>query len=197
MLCVEVVFVMIPVIRIRARRSARRGRLRSCGMRPRSTRAAPIVGGFACAFLLETQYLQALESGASAFPLPPDEAAQLTPDPPVQFLKDALDLGLSAVGCPPHLRPRAPYRYRALKIFGLLTQRKRLLRDSCSSGPCFACGFLQIPPRDEHPCRPANSPSYPACKKLAPSSESALPGEQGKTRRRLVDASAFNHERRV
>ncbi|MBS8232585.1 hypothetical protein DYI41_16815 [Marinobacter salarius] len=25
---------------------------------------------------------------------------------------------------------------------------------SCSSGQCFACSFLQIPPRDGHPCGP-------------------------------------------
>src|SRR6056297_2312692 len=37
-----------------------------------------------------------------------------------------------------------------------LTRCDRLLCDSCSSGQCFACGFLQIPPRDGHPCRPAS-----------------------------------------
>jgi hypothetical protein len=47
---------------------------------------------------------------------------------------------------------------------------------ACSSGQCFACGFLQIPPRNGHPCRPANSSSYQACKGLAPSSKCALPG---------------------
>lgn len=31
-----------------------------------------------------------------------------------------------------------------------------LLCSSCSSGQCFACGFLQIPPHDGHPCRLAN-----------------------------------------
>ena len=38
----------------------------------------------------------------------------------------------------------------------LLTHCSRLLCDFCSSGQCFACGFLQIPPRDGHPCRSAN-----------------------------------------
>lgn len=37
-----------------------------------------------------------------------------------------------------------------------LTRCDRLLCDSCSSGQCFACGFLQIPPRGGHPCRPAS-----------------------------------------
>ncbi len=32
----------------------------------------------------------------------------------------------------------------------------RLLCRSCSSRQCFAFGFLQIPPRDAHPCRSAN-----------------------------------------
>jgi hypothetical protein len=34
--------------------------------------------------------------------------------------------------------------------------RDRLVYGSGASGPRFACGFLQIPPRDGHPCRPAN-----------------------------------------
>jgi len=38
----------------------------------------------------------------------------------------------------------------------LLTQCDRLVCDSCSSGQCFACGFLQISPHGEHPCRSAN-----------------------------------------
>ena len=29
---------------------------------------------------------------------------------------------------------------------GLLTHHGSLICDFCSSGPCFACGFLQIPP---------------------------------------------------
>ena len=39
---------------------------------------------------------------------------------------------------------------------GLLTHCGCLVCDSCSSGQCFAYGFLQIPPRDRHPCRSAN-----------------------------------------
>ncbi|KKK52802.1 hypothetical protein LCGC14_3101240, partial [marine sediment metagenome] len=39
---------------------------------------------------------------------------------------------------------------------GLLTHCDRLLCDFCSSGQCFAFSFLQIPPRDGHPCRSAN-----------------------------------------
>ncbi|WP_395341684.1 hypothetical protein PN836_019845 [Ningiella sp. W23] len=44
---------------------------------------------------------------------------------------------------------------------GLLTHCDRLIYDSCSSGQCFAFGFLQISPHDEHPCRSAN---YSPCR---------------------------------
>ena len=52
----------------------------------------------------------------------------------------------------------------------LLTQYGRLICDFCSSGQCFACGFLQIPPRDGHPCRPANRSPCRAGRGLAPPS---------------------------
>ena len=52
----------------------------------------------------------------------------------------------------------------------LLTQCDRLLCDFCSSGQRFACGFLQIPPRDGHPCRPANRSPCRAGRGLAPPS---------------------------
>ena len=45
--------------------------------------------------------------------------------------------------------------YRALKIMAFSPGCDCLICDSCSSGQDFACGFLQIPPRDGHPCRPA------------------------------------------
>ena len=63
----------------------------------------------------------------------------------------------------------------------LLIQRGRLLRDFCSSSQRFACGFLQIPPRDGHPCRPANSSRCRACRGLAPPSNCALPGAHNKS----------------
>ena len=51
-----------------------------------------------------------------------------------------------------------------------LTRCDRLVCDSCSSGQCFACGFLQIPPRDGHPCRPASGSPCRAHRGLAPPS---------------------------
>ena len=52
----------------------------------------------------------------------------------------------------------------------LLTQHDPLVCDFCSSGQCFACGFLQIPPHDGHPCRPANRSPCRAGRGLAPPS---------------------------
>ena len=52
----------------------------------------------------------------------------------------------------------------------LLTQYDRLLCDFCSSGQCFACGFLQIPPRGGHPCLPANHSPCRAGRGLSPPS---------------------------
>jgi hypothetical protein len=57
---------------------------------------------------------------------------------------------------PPHLQPHPPDGYRALKSRAFSPGYDCLICDFCSSGRDFACGFLQIPPRDGHPCRPAN-----------------------------------------
>ena len=56
---------------------------------------------------------------------------------------------------------------------GLLTHRDRLVCGSCSSGQRFAFGFLQIPPRDGHPCRSANRSPCRADSGLAPPSHPA------------------------
>src|SRR2546423_13197360 len=58
----------------------------------------------------------------------------------------------------------------------LLIQPCRLICDFCSSGQRFACGFLQIPPRGGHPCRPANDSPCRVRMGLSPTSECALPG---------------------
>ena len=79
----------------------------------------------------------------------------------------------------------------------LLAHCGRLPCDSCSSGQCFAFGFLQIPPRGGHPCRSANRspcradsglslPSHPAttmCTGTAPvKALRAMPGaRRGRT----------------
>src|SRR5882724_11969562 len=58
----------------------------------------------------------------------------------------------------------------------LLIQLARLVCDFCSSSQRFACGFLQIPPRDEHPCRPANDSPCRVRRRLSLPSKCALPG---------------------
>src|SRR6267154_2003701 len=58
----------------------------------------------------------------------------------------------------------------------LLIQLARLICDFCSSSQRFACGFLQIPPRDGHPCRPANDSPCRVRRRLSLPSECALPG---------------------
>src|SRR5690242_9055736 len=58
----------------------------------------------------------------------------------------------------------------------LLIQLDCLVCDFCSSSQRFACGFLQIPPRDGHPCRPANDSPCRARRRLSLPSKSALPG---------------------
>src|SRR6185369_11891892 len=58
----------------------------------------------------------------------------------------------------------------------LLIQLDCLICDFCSSSQRFACGFLQIPPRDGHPCRPANDSPCWVRRRLSLPSKSALPG---------------------
>jgi hypothetical protein len=53
---------------------------------------------------------------------------------------------------------------------GLLTHCDRLICGFCSSGQCFAFGFLQIPPLDGHPCRSANRSPCRVGRGLAPPS---------------------------
>ena len=64
----------------------------------------------------------------------------------------------------------------------LLIQLCRLLCGFYSSGQRFACGFLQIPPRDGHPCRSANDSPCRVRRGLSPPNERALPGAQHKWR---------------
>jgi hypothetical protein len=68
---------------------------------------------------------------------------------------------------------------------GLLTHCDRLVCDSCSSGQCFACGFLQIPPHGGHPCRPANGSPCRASRGLSPPNDRAMPGTHKKRARKL------------
>src|SRR6058998_462622 len=75
----------------------------------------------------------------------------------------------------------------------LLIQLARLICDFCSSGQRFACGFLQIPTRVGHPCRPANGSPCRVRRRLSLPSECALPGAHTKTpqKARFSAASLF------
>jgi hypothetical protein len=72
-----------------------------------------------------------------------------------------------------------------------LIQLARLICDFCSSGQRFACGFLQIPPRDGHPCRLANDSPCRVRRRLSLPSKSALPGAQTKRPRLAEVATGF------
>ena len=49
-----------------------------------------------------------------------------------------------------------------------------------ASSQRFACGFLQIPPRDGHPCRSANDSPCRVRRRLSLPSKTALPGARTK-----------------
>src|SRR6266851_529860 len=85
--------------------------------------------------------------------------------------------------CPPHLRTSFPYRYRTLKRLASSSSLHASYAISVSSSQRFACGFLQIPPRDGHPCRPANDSPCRVRRRLSLPSKSALPGAPKQERR--------------
>ena len=71
---------------------------------------------------------------------------------------------------PPHIHRIVPDDV-GLQVRELPCPPIRCLRcDSCASGQKFACSFLQIPPRDGHPCCSARSSRHQVSKGLSPSS---------------------------
>ena len=67
-----------------------------------------------------------------------------------------------------------PVQVSGFEDMGLLTHCGRLVCDFCSSGQCFAFGFLQIPPRGGHPCRSANRSPCRVGRGLSPPSHPAI-----------------------
>ena len=63
-----------------------------------------------------------------------------------------------------------------VESFGPLIQRGCLLCGFCSSGQRFVSGFLQIPPRDGHPCLQLTVPPAGPVEDLACSAHAAPPG---------------------
>ena len=78
--------------------------------------------------------------------------------------------------CPSYLRQNLPYRYRTLSLLALSSRFRRLSYASCSSSQPFAYSFLQIPPRDGHPCRSANNSPCRVCRRLSLPSKHAMSG---------------------
>ena len=74
---------------------------------------------------------------------------------------------------------------------GLLIQLDCLICDFCSSSQRFACGFLQIPPHDGHPCRSANDSPCRVRRRLSLPSKSALPGAPKTKKRRPAPLPRF------
>jgi hypothetical protein len=105
---------------------------------------------------------------------------RLTPAAPSRHLSAPVALGQG--GRPPRVRratftlmPAAYTSAASVQVSGfedirLLTHDDRLICDSCSSGQCFAFGFLQIPPRGGHPCRSASGSPCRAHRGLTPPS---------------------------
>src|SRR5262245_45639847 len=87
--------------------------------------------------------------------------------------------------------PRLSVQVSDFEDHCLLIQPYRLLCGSCSSGQRFAYSFLQIPPRDGHPCCSANDSPCRVHRGLSPPSECALPGAQRESRPAFVARSAF------
>src|SRR6476660_5812753 len=79
---------------------------------------------------------------------------------------------------PATFTPKLSVQVSDFEDIGLLVQLERLVCGFCPSGQRFACGFLQIPPRDGHPCRPANDSPCRVRRRLSLPSERALPGAQ-------------------
>ena len=78
---------------------------------------------------------------------------------------------------------------------GLLTPLRRLISASCSSGQHFACGFLQIPPRDGHPCRSANTSPCRVCRGLSPPSHLSPPPQRLQQRQSRRYAPCLAHQK--
>ena len=99
--------------------------------------------------------------------------------PPCGFGISTLRTHLHAYAC--RIYVTAFRASTGLYVYGPAHPAVPPLSASCSSSQRFACGFLQIPPRDGHPCRSANTSPCRVCRGLAPPSKCALPGAPNKS----------------
>ena len=70
------------------------------------------------------------------------------------------------------------------------------LSTSCSSDQHFACGFLQIPPYDGHPCRSANTSPCRVCRGTFTSKSSSPPPQRVKQRQSRRYAPCLAHQQK-
>ncbi len=139
------------------------------------------------------RHLFAIIQRAANYPLVTDSALQLavtnllrrllTSGSPSRCLSTSV--ALRQTTRPPRVRratfPLIPVGFtswRSVQVLGFesngpLTPPCRLVSASCSSGQRFAFSFLQIPPRDGHPCRSASTSPCRACRGLSPPSHPA------------------------
>ena len=134
-----------------------------------STRDYPLLTGSALRSAFAQLLWSRLTSGSSfSTPLGVDSSWQTIRSPRV------LTHSPSRL-CLSDLRRSVPCKNWALHLLAC-SPAAPPLSASCSSGQRFAYSFLQIPPRDGHPCRSANTSPCRVCRGLPPPSECALPG---------------------
>ena len=120
-----------------------------CSIRSESTSDYPLTAGSALQ-LPVTQPTIASADFCPPIPTPRDASSQWQVDRPPRVMRATFTL------IPAASTSAVSVQVPGFEDIGLLTHCGRLVCGSCSSGQCFACGFLQIPPRDGHPCRSAN-----------------------------------------
>ena len=133
----------------------------SCGHR--GTRS-PIRLACSALQLLVKQPTMASADFCSSIPPPHDSGSQWQINRPPRVMRATFTL------IPAASTSAVSVQVLGFENNGLLTHCVRLVCDSCSSGQCFACGFLQTTPHGGGPCRPANSSPCRGCRGLAPPS---------------------------
>ena len=120
-----------------------------CSAQSESTSDYPLTAGSALQ-LLVTQPTMASADSCHPIPTPLDTGSTRQNGRPPRVMRATFTL------IPAAYTSTVSVQVSGFEDNGLLTHCGRLVCDSCSSGQCFAFGFLQIPPRGGHPYRSAN-----------------------------------------